>query len=125
MLSKASLSGFCNISYALLPRKPHELIDTHAFTHTNTHIHKYIHTYKNDTLQPTQYALSYVDDVGQMMMMIVIIIIDGFMCLVVVALVQLSYPPYFLPVLTSSCFLTMMVNAGLKAFRLGPELLTI
>ena len=43
--------------------------------------------------------------------------------LLLVALVQLSYPPHFLPVIYP--FYMTMVNAGLKAFWLGPELLTI
>ena len=98
------LSGFCISSrgrYSFVSKKEHTV---HTYTHTHTHINttmlaqiemcKHIKM-KHSVIHNMQY---FIVDVGQMMMKIIILIIRKMAGLLFVTLVQLSYPPYFLPV---------------------------
>ena len=89
------LSGFCNPSRG-----------KYIFV-TRNHTHKYILThYRNSPIvmatfemYPDKHNMQYfMWDVGQMMMKIIILIKRKIVLLLLVTLVQLSYPPHFLPV---------------------------
>ena len=96
----------------------------HTYSRQQKHIHKHrnVQTYQDDTFCHTQYAVFHVD-VGQMMMKIILLIIRKMagLCL----LHQFNY--HILPIFFRwyILFYMTMVNVGLKAFWLGPELLTI
>ena len=116
------LSGFCNPSRGryFSWNKKNTQICTHWYKSAHTamamfqHI-KRIHSDKHNM----QY---FMWDVGQMMMKI-IILIRKMVWLLFVTLVQLSYPPHFLPVVYP--LLHDYGKCWVKSIWLGPELLPI
>ena len=93
------LSSFCNPSrgrYFVVKQKKNTQICTHWWKYIHTAIAVFRHIKK---IHSDKHNMQYfMWDVGQMMMKIIILIIRKMVWLLFVTLVQLSYPPHFLPV---------------------------